>query len=83
MACPTHAADRERGLSISAIQAFAPDAAECLLVADRVSGEADRPERGVEGLRPAFYSQDKAEQIGTRVEIDAPFATGPIVNAIE
>lgn len=37
----------------------------------------------LKGLRPSFYSQGMAEQIGTRVEIDAPFATGPIVNAIE
>lgn len=75
--------ERQRDLSVSAMQAFAPEAAERLLVADRVSAEADRLEHGIEGLRPAFYSQGIADQMGTRVQIDAPFATGPIVNAVE
>ncbi|WP_417807533.1 hypothetical protein [Thioclava sp.] len=69
--------DRERDLSVSAMQVFASEAADRLLVADGVSGEADRLERGAEGLRSAFYSQGVAEQLGTRVEIDAPFVTGP------
>lgn len=64
------------------MQAFAPEAAERLLVADRVSAEVGRLEHGIEGLRPAFSSQGTADQMGTRVQIGAPFATGPIVNAV-
>lgn len=75
--------DRQRDLSIAAMRAHAPAEADRLLVADQVREEAERVESGLSKIKPAFYAEAIAGQMNTHVDVAAPFATGPIVNAAE
>ena len=65
--------ERHRDLSVTAMMAHAPDEAERLLAAQAIAGEAERMEKGLQEIRPAFYLETIAAKMGSFVDIDAPF----------
>lgn len=73
--------DRQRDLSLAAMRAHAPAEADRLLIADQIIGEAERVESGLSKIKPAFYAEVIAAGMNTHVDVEAPFTTGPIVNA--
>lgn len=75
--------DRQRDLSLAAMRAHAPAEADRLLIADQIIEEAERVESGLSKIKPAFYAEVIAAGMNTHVDVDAPFTTGPIVNAAE
>jgi len=61
-------------LTLIGTEGHAPEEAERLLAAQAIAGEADRMEKGLQEIRPAFYLETIAAKIGSFVDIDAPFA---------
>ena len=72
--------DRQRDLSL-AVMRHAPAEADRLLIADQIIEEAERVESGLSKIKPAFYAEVIAAGMNTHVDVEAPFTTGPIVNA--
>ncbi|MFD1482551.1 hypothetical protein [Paracoccus nototheniae] len=63
--------ERKSTLTKSAMLAFSPEDAERLMVAQTVAVEAERCDKAVDGLRPAFYAEGIAQLANAAVDVSA------------
>lgn len=73
--------ERHRDISVTAMMAHAPEEAERIVAAKAIAGEAERMEKGLQEIQPAFYVDSVAAKMGSFVDVDAPFAEAPPVAA--